>query len=169
MPKPDEQLQEKPQQIKSPYVSFKQDEKQKLRGDSLMDTYAHDQEKMRSYYKTAEKRGETPEQVKSSSKFKKCFKALGRFLTGMPNYGDLYENTKAQWEGFNLDEVSLKLKEESDQILYGNLPEEDLQEPQLENKKQNEKKKYQWEISMKPSHPCQRLDTFFSQLRSRIF
>lgn len=141
MPKPDEQLQEKPQQIKSPYVAFKQDEKQKLRGDSLMDTYAHDQEKMRSYYKTAEKRGETPEQVKSSSKFKKCFKALGRFLTGMPNYGDLYENTKAQWEGFNLDEVSLKLKEKSDQILYGNLPEEDLQEPQLENKKQNEKKK----------------------------
>lgn len=133
MPGPHEQLKEAIQKVKSPYVSIEQDKEQMLRGDSIMDTYAHEQEKMQSYYKTAEKNGETPEQAKSSSKFKKCFKALGRFLAGTPNYGDLYQNTKDKWEVFNLDEVSQRLKEESHQILYKNLPEEDHE--------QNKKKK----------------------------
>ena len=141
MPGPDEQVQKKAQQIKSPYISLKQDKEQKLRGDSIMDTYAHDQEKMQYYYKTAEKKGATPEQLESASKFKKSFKALGRFLTGMPNYGRLYKKTNAKWETFNLDQVSQRLRQESDQILYENLPEEELQEPQMENNKQGEKKK----------------------------
>ncbi len=122
MPKPDQQtenVQKKANKDNKFYDPLKEQEGQ-LYKDSLMETYLHNVDQYPSYVKKAHEHRQVPPENGSFSGFKKVFKGLGRFLTGTPNYYELYDRTESNWGAFNLYEVSDELKKDSDEILLKN-------------------------------------------------
>ena len=122
MPKPDQQtenVQKKANKDNKFYDPLKEQEGQ-LYKDSLMETYLHNVDQYPSYVKKAHEHRQVPPENGSFSGFKKVFKGLGRFLTGTPNYYELYDKTESNWGAFNLYEVSDELKKDSDEILLKN-------------------------------------------------
>lgn len=122
MPKPDQQtenVQKKANKDNKFYDPLKEQEGQ-LYKDSLMETYLHNVDQYPSYVKKAHEHRQVPPENGSFSVFKKVFKGLGRFLTGTPNYYELYDKTESNWGAFNLNEISGKLKKDSDEILSKN-------------------------------------------------
>lgn len=119
MPKPTQQMenvQEKPKSFEHFYDPQLEQEGH-LYKDSIMETYIHDMELSPIYKRKAEERKEIPPENGSFSMFKRAFKSIGRFLTGTPNYYNLYKKIDERWGAFNLNEESKKLKDASNPIL----------------------------------------------------
>lgn len=125
MPNP-KQVMENPQQKKKvKFYHVQEEEAEQLYQGSLQETYRHNMKQSRFYKKKAREKNQIPPDNGSFSGFKKIFKALGRFLTGTPNYYELYNKIDSRWEAYNLDEVSHNLEEGSNHILEEN----SLQDP----------------------------------------
>ncbi len=119
MPKPTQQMenvQKKPKSFEHFYDPQLEQEGH-LYKDSIMETYIHDMELSPIYKRKAEERKEIPPENGSFSMFKRAFKSIGRFLTGTPNYYNLYKKIDERWGAFNLNEESKKLKDASNPIL----------------------------------------------------
>ncbi len=120
MPNP-KQVMENPQQKKKvKFYHVQEEEAEQLYQGSLQETYRHNMEQSRFYKKKAREKNQIPPDNGSFSGFKKVFKALGRFLTGTPNYYELYNKIDSRWEAYNLSEVSHNLEEGSNHILEEN-------------------------------------------------
>ncbi len=120
MPNPKQVMENPQQKRKVKFYHVQEEEAEQLYQGSLQETYRHNMEQSRFYKKKAREKNQIPPNNGSFSGFKKVFKALGRFLTGTPNYYELYNKIDSRWEAYNLSEVSHNLEEGSNHILEEN-------------------------------------------------